>query len=286
MRYLLFCAFGLFVLSSCVKNNPDPAWLEVSQWTLETNPNSQYPTGELTHNFTDAWVFINGKVIGVFEVPFKIPVLMSGNVNIKIYPTVRNNGISATKNIYPFVEVYEINADLVANQTLTLNPTTRYFDAAQFWVEDFEDAAIKIENDPNSLSSLVAGNDPAILQWGNFYGQVNLNSIDSTWIGYTAGEMYLPTFADVYLEIDYYNTNAVTTGLLAISSSSIKNNDNIQLNAQDPSTVKWKKMYIYLKELVSASTTAEYFKQSFKAGLDSGDSDGLIIMDNIKVVYF
>lgn len=286
MRYLLFCAISLFILSSCVKNNPDPAWLEVNQWTLETNPNSQYPTGELTHNFTDAWVFINGKVIGVFEVPFKIPVLMSGNVNIKIYPTVRNNGISATKKIYPFVEVYEINADLVANQTLTLNPTTRYFDAAQFWVEDFEDAAIKIENDPNSLSSLIAGNDPVILKWGNFYGQVNLNSIDSTWVGYTAGEMYLPTFADVYLEIDYYNTNSVTTGLLAISSSSIKNNDNIQLNSQDPAGVKWKKIYIDLKELVSSSSTAAYFKQSFKAGLDSGDSDGVIIMDNIKVVYF
>ena len=286
MRYLLFCAISLFILSSCVKNNPLPAWLEVNQWTLETNPNSQYPTGELTHNFTDAWVFINGKVIGVFEVPFKIPVLMSGNVNIKIYPTVRNNGISATKKIFPFVEVYEINADLVANQTLTLNPTTRYFDAAQFWVEDFEDAAIKIENDPNSLSSLIAGNDPVILKWGNFYGQVNLNAIDSTWVGYTAGEMYLPTFADVYLEIDYYNTNSVTTGLLAISSSSIKNNDNIQLNSQDPAEVKWKKIYIDLKELVSSSSSAAYFKQSFKAGLDSGDSDGLIILDNIKVVYF
>ena len=211
---------------------------------------------------------------------------MSGNVNIKIYPTVRNNGISATKKIFPFVEVYEINADLVANQTLTLNPTTRYFDAVKFWYEDFEDAAIKIVNDPNALASLVAGNDPAILKWGNFYGQVNLNSIDSTWVGYTAGEMYLPTFADVYLEIDYYNTNSVTTGLLAISSSSIKNNDNIQLNSQDPAEVKWKKIYIDLKELVSSSSSAAYFKQSFKAGLDSGDSDGLIILDNIKVVYF
>lgn len=286
MRYLLFSFFGLFLLSSCVKNNPDPAWLEVNEWNLLANPDLVGVEGELTHNFTDAWVFINGKVIGVFEVPFKIPILMSGNVNIKIYPTVRNNGISATKKIYPFVEVYEINADLVANQTLTLNPITRYFSALQFWIEDFDSAAIKIDNDPNSMTTIGTGNDPAILQWGNFYGQVNLNEIDSTWIGYTTGEMYLPAFKEVYLEIDYYNTNSVTTGLLAISSSSIKNNDNIQLNDQEPSEVKWKKIYIDLKELVSSSTTAEYFKQSFKAGLDSGDGEGTIIMDNIKVVYF
>ena len=285
MRYLLFSFFGLFLLSSCVKNNLDPAWIEVNEWNLLSNPDLVGVEGELTHNFTDAWVIINGKVIGVFEVPFKIPVLMSGNVNIKIYPTVRNNGISATKKIYPFAEVYEINADLVANQTLTLNPTTRYFDALQFWIEDFENAALKIENDPNSMTTIGTGNDPAILQWGNFYGRVDLNSIDSTWIGYTQ-DMTLPAFEEIYLEIDYYNTNSLTTGLLAISSSSIKNNDNIQLNSQDPTSVKWKKIYIDLKELVSSSTSAEYFKQSFKAGLDSGDSDGVIILDNIKVVHF
>ena len=286
MRLLIILIAAVFALSGCVKNNPDPSWLEVTEWTLEANPDSQYPTGELTHNISDAWVYVNDELMGVFEVPFKIPVLKSGNVNIKIYPAIRNNGISATKKVYPFLEMFEVNADLVQNQTLTINPVTRYYDVTQFWIEDFEDAAIQIENDPNSMTQMIAGNDPSILKWGNFYGFVDLTSADSTWVGYTTGQMYLPKGKEVYLEVDYYNTNALITGVLGISSTSIKNNQNIQLNPQDPSTVKWKKIYIDLKEIVSNSSEAVYFEQSFQAALDNGDSQGRIVLDNIKVVHF
>ena len=290
-QFFLFVITGL-MLNSCIKNNPDPSWIEITPWTLVANSNSQYPTGELTHSFTDAWVYVNDELIGVFQVSdtLKIPVLKSGAVNIKIYPAIRNNGVSATKKIYPFVERYEINTTLVQNQTLQINPVTRYSSMVRFAIEDFEDPAIKIVNDINSATQMAQGNDPAILQWGNFYGFVNLNETDSTWIAYTnfesVNEANLPRGKEVYLEIDYYNTNNVVTGLLWISSSSIKNNTNYQLNDQNPSTVKWKKIYIDLKELISNSPAGTYFEQSFQAMLDKGDTEGLIVIDNIKVVHF
>jgi hypothetical protein len=284
-RYVFIGFLASLMLNSCIKNNPDPAWIEVNEWTLASNPNSQYPTGELTHNFTDAWVYVNDEVVGVFEVPFKIPILKSGLVNIKIYPTVRNNGISATKKIYPFVDVYELNAELIPNEVLTLNPVTKYKEAVQFWLEDFEDAAIKIQDDPVSLANITKGNTPSILQWGNFYGRVDLNSLDSTWSAYS-DNMVLPKGQEVYLEIDYYNTNSFITGLIWISSSSIVNNPHILLNGQEPTQVKWKKVYIDLKELVSNSQSAEYFKQSFETKLNSEMSNSFIVMDNIKVVHF
>ena len=285
MKNVIFL-FGIsFLFAGCIKNNPEPSWLEVNSWVLEANPDSQYPVGELTHNFSDAWVFVDDQVIGVFEVPFKIPILKEGPVNIKIYPTVRNNGIAGTKKIYPFVEFYEINTTLTPNETLTLNPTTRYKSFTQFWLEEFEDAAIKIQNDPVSSTNLIKGNDPNILQWGNFYGEVSLNEIDSVWVGYSES-MVLPKGKEVYLEIDYYNTNNVITGVLGISSTEIKNNRHIRLNDQDPADVKWKKIYIDLKEIISNSPNAEYFKQSFEAFLDEGKSSSFIIFDNIKVVRF
>lgn len=287
MNKYVFIALILtsFMWNSCIKNNPDPAWIEVNEWTLASNPNSQYPTGELTHNFTDAWVYVNDEVVGVFEVPFKIPILKSGLVNIKIYPTIRNNGISATKKIYPFVDVYELNAELIPNEVLTLSPVTKYKEAVKFWLEEFEDAAIKIQDDPVSLANLTKGNDPSILTWGNFYGRVDLNAIDSTWSAYS-DNMVLPKGQEVYLEIDYYNTNSFITGLIWISSSSIVNNPHILLNSQEPSQVKWKKVYIDLKELVSNSQGAEYFKQSFETKLNAEMSSSFIVMDNIKVVHF
>lgn len=274
------------VLSSCVKNNPDPAWLEVNEWTLLSNPELSGLEGELTHNFSEAAVYVNDENIGIFEVPFKIPILKSGNVNIKIYPAIKNNGISATKKIYPFVEVYEINATLTKNQTLKLNPTTKYNNFSNFWIEDFEDSFINFETDPTSADTMVNGNDPNILMWGNSYGVVNLDATDSSWIAYTIENLYLPKGQEVYLELNYYNTNTVTTGILAIGPGGVTPNPYIRLNSQDPLSVKWKKIYIDLREIISNSSNAVYFKPSFQAYLDDKNTQGQIILDNIKVVHF
>jgi hypothetical protein len=286
MKIYYYLFFSVFLLQGCIKNNPDPAWLEVNKWTLETNPNSENATGELTDNFTEAWVYIDNKIVGVFEVPFKIPILQSGNVAITIYPAIKNNGIRNAKKIYPFVEPYQLTANLVKNETLTINPTTRYIESTKFWIEDFEDAAIKIVTDPNSKDTLIAGNNPDILKYGNFYGEINLNAEQNTYVGFTEQLSNIPRGKEVYLEIDYYNTNALTTGVLAITSSSIQNNQYIQLNPQKESEVKWKKIYIDLREIISNSEASAVFRISLQAVLDAGDSEGLIVLDNIKIVHF
>lgn len=283
--FLVFFLTGL-LFSACVKNNPDPSWIEVKEWTLESNPNATQIQGEMTHNITDACVFVDEKIIGIFEVPFKIPILKSGSVNIKIYPVIKNNGISATKKIYPFLQYYELNTVLEKNKTVTISPTTRYYNDTKFWIEDFEDATIKIENDPTSNVQILSGSESPILKYGNFYGRVTLNSTDSLWLAYTNGKLILPKGGkEVYLEIDYYNTNSVTTGLIVVTSNGASNNPNIQLNKQNPSEVKWKKIYIDLKELVSYSSNANYFEVSFKALYDAGISPSDIYLDNIKLVY-
>ena len=56
-----------FLFSGCIKNNQDPSWIEIDTWELEANSNSVYETGELTSNITDAWVYMDGEAIGVFE---------------------------------------------------------------------------------------------------------------------------------------------------------------------------------------------------------------------------
>jgi hypothetical protein len=285
LNYLLIFTLGMG-LSSCIKNNPDPAWLEVKEWTLVANPELNGLEGELTHNFSEAVIYVNDENIGVFEVPFKIPVLKSGDVNIKIYPAIRNNGISATKKNYPFVEFFEINTILTENQTLTINPTTKYKSLSKFWIEDFEDSFIKLETDPNSATGMVNGNNPSILKWGNSYGVVNLDASDSSWIAYSLDDLYLPKGQEVYLELNYYCTNSVTTGLLAIGPSGVTPNPYIRLNSQDPNSVKWKKIYIDLREIISSSSNAVYFKPSFQAYIDDKNFQGQIILDNIKVVHF
>lgn len=280
-------ALLLLLVSGCVKNNPDPSWLYIDKWTLNANPNLSGAEGELTQNFSEAWVYINDECVGVFELPVKIPLLKTGSVNVKVYPGIKDNGISGTKRIYPFCNVFQQTIDLTANETVSLNPVTSYVSSANFIIEDFEGANVLLENDPNtSMTNYFISNQNLQPFNGNAYAKVNLNAMDSIWIAYTTFGSYHSKGKEVYLEIDYYTTNRIITGLIAISPSGIKKNTNIQINKSSPETVKWKKIYISLKELIGASDANAYFDHSFEAFKESGMGNTEIRIDNVKVVYF
>lgn len=276
------------MLSSCIKNNPSPAWIQINAWTLESNSLSVEDPGVLTESITDGWVYIDGEFIGVFELPCTIPVLHAGTKTIQVYPTILNNGISATKKIYPFMDVYELTANLVANETVLVTPVTRYKASTDFWIEDFDGATNTIESDPNSLTTHSASSDPQIIEPlnGNAFCRITLDATNDTWIGYSLTALSIPRGEEVYLEIDYYNTNRVTTGLLAVSQSGTLDNPNIQLNPQEADEIEWKKIYIDLREIISGSATDALFQLSFQALIDDTETTGEINIDNIKVVHF
>ena len=287
MRSVVQVISIFILLSSCVKNNPDPSWLEVNEWQLNSNISLSGLEGELTESITNAKVYVNDDLLGIFEVPFKIPVLKYGAANIKIFPVVVNNGISATKKLYPFLNYYEIDAELIQNEVLAVNPVTTYKSITNFWVEDFEDINNSIENDPNtSLATLQLSNENLASFNGNFYGKVILNEVDSSWVAYTNEQLAIQKGANCYLEIDYHVTNDLYTGILFVTPDGSTNNINIRLNAQDAEDVEWKKIYIELSELISASPNQSLYLQSFSAFLDADDSEGLIFLDNIKVLWY
>lgn len=285
MRVLLYLVL-VGVLSACIKNNPDPSWIEVNPFVLVSNPSLSGSEGQLTKDFRDVWLYIDDQMIGCFQTPFKIPILKEGNVNIKIYPAVRNNGIATDKKIYPFMNVYEINSKLVKNQTLTVNPVTSYVNNSNFWIEDFEDASIKIQDDPNtSLASLFISSDNLTPFNGFNYGKVVLTELDSIWVANTTEQLPIAKNKPCFMEVDYYNTNSFVQGFLALNTSGSIYQDNAGFNEQPVSTVKWKKMYIELTELIGNSANGSNFIQTFKAKLDSLQTETFICIDNIKIVY-
>ena len=77
MRLFILLLTIIFILSSCVKNNPDPSWIEVNEWQLNSNIELSGLEGELTESITNAKVYVNDDLLGIFEVPFRIPVLKS-----------------------------------------------------------------------------------------------------------------------------------------------------------------------------------------------------------------
>jgi len=286
MKLILFFSYSILCIlfSSCVKNNTDPSWLYIDTWTLQANQTNK--EGELTHNITDAYLLIDDKVIGYFELPIKIPLLQNGSKKISLYPAIHNNGISSTKKTYPFLQPYTISTTLNKNETAKIYPTTKYYTSTKFWIENFEDAGLKLLTAPNFPPILTTASNPLILKYGQRYGWIHLTKKDSIWMG-TTTKLTLPQYgSEVYLEIDYMNTNKILTGVNAYGSFAFKANPNIQINAQKDSDKKWKKMYIDLKEIVSYSTNYTLFEQYLEAELEAGKDTADIYIDNIKLVYF
>jgi hypothetical protein len=284
LQLIFITSIIVLLANSCVKNNTDPSWLYIDTWVLQANQTNL--EGELTHNITDAYVLIDDKVIGYFELPIKIPLLQNGSKKITLYPAIHNNGISSTKKTYPFLQPYTITTSLSKNETVKINPSTKYYTNTKFWIENFEDAGIKLQTSTGFSPILTTASDPSILKYGQRYGWIHLTKSDSIWMG-TTTKMSLPQYgSEVYLEIDYMNTNRLLTGVNAYGSLAFRANPNIQLNAQKDSEKKWKKIYIDLKEIISYSTNYTLFEQYLEAELDTDKESSDIYIDNIKLVYF
>ena len=61
-------------------------------------------------NISDCWVTFNGLFLGAYEMPSNIPVQMSGDINARISPGIKVNGVSSNRIIYPFYKEFEIHS--------------------------------------------------------------------------------------------------------------------------------------------------------------------------------
>jgi hypothetical protein len=184
---------------------------------------------------------------------------------------------------------FEVTGVFVKNQTLTLAPITHYKDNVNFWTEDFEDINIKITDDPNTSSAnITLANDT--LKWfnGNYYGKVLLSAQDSMWIAYTNQDQQLsiPKNKQAMLEIDYCNSVDFTHYILFVNSNGTNENMMPTMRKSPLNSLRWKKIYILLSEVITAGPNNSNYIQAFKAFYDSTNANNLILIDNIKVVYF
>lgn len=285
IRYIAFL-LPLFFFS-CVKKHQPVAWLKIGNWVLESNPDATYPEGELSEDISQVFVTLDGKSLGAYQVPVKIPIIAkSGEHKLILMAGVRDNGINETKVRYPFFQHFTKTINLVENDTISVTPTTSYYDNTKFLIEDFESPSLHLESSSGSTATLTRENDPSILKWGNYYGAVHLTEQDSLLSFVTTFAQSLPKYSTpVYLELDYMNTNSLLTSLISYGNETYYTDPYILINPQDASTPVWKHMYINLTEDVSYRVTSPNNEVEFKLLLDDDLTSSYFYIDNIKIVY-
>jgi hypothetical protein len=288
MAKSLLILFSAFLLISC-KEDITPSWLEIPAMNLTTDEPVE---GANSQSIDDAWVYMDGKALGVFELPARIPILDEGEHTFIIYAGVRELGINAYRVKYPFYNRYETTLTLIKGETVSVTPQITYKNNLRFeMIEDFESPGMYIEDAYNSLASLVfltEADAPDTVKYGFRCGAIHLTETDSLYKGVTSQFLDLPKNEDVYVEIDYMNNNTFVMSNIAQNSADFIEEDPLPgFNPMKSNeTLKWKKMYIPLIENVSFRTTATSYELYFLAILDSGKTSGFIYIDNIKVICY
>jgi hypothetical protein len=284
MKYIYSIAF-LLLMSRCGKDVPPPSYLHIDQWTLENNVDVNY--GQLTHGFLDVYVYIDEQNYGVFPVPCTIPLNIEGSHNIRLMAAVRTNGQSGAKTRYPFVEHHLQTVNFTRLDTVHVQPKTKYYSTTNVWFEDFEDASLQIQSSALSQVDMVKSNDPNILtsRNGSFFGYVELNSNTQIWDATTTADWSLNITRPAYIEIDFYNTNSIQTGIRSNGPLGLNNWMHVLIVAQKQQEVTWKKMYINIKPFLEASGQNSIYRLLLSSILEQDMSESFIAIDNIKLVY-
>jgi hypothetical protein len=252
--------------------------------------------GTASHSVPFVFVTADGTDIGCYQLPALIPVIASGQTNIRIGSGIKLNGLSAQRVEYPFYTVSNHSATLTKEKVDTIRPSSTYINAAQFhFIDNFEEQTVfsSVEG-----ASLHIGNDDDLRfkypnEYNGKYGIITISPEDS--LPYF--EIKSPTITnlpiDCFVELNYWFTEDVEVGIYCYTSSSQYKSKKIGIANIRASDTKegetWKKIYINLideinNESGSGGIDMDSFAVYFIGSASSGEN-ARFLFDNIKLIY-
>jgi hypothetical protein len=294
--YQLFFTILSIVLSSILliscskfdKAEPIPSYISVSSIDLIVPDSLKTLQGTSSAKISDAWVFIDDKLQGIYELPAKFPVLQEGTFSVKIKPGIKQNGIGSTRPIYPFYTEQTESVTLSKEKITNLKANVYYRDFTQFvWKENFEGAAVSLTKTSNSDTTYKITTDPQHV----FEGQKSLvGYLDETHrlfeyrstLPFVLNTNGLP----VFLELNYKTNSPIDIGFLANSSVGVLTQPVLTLNAtfNDNNELYWNKIYINLTDFIGDYYQSDNFNILFRVEKPAGAGNSVFYLDNIKLV--
>ncbi|MCB9360969.1 MAG: hypothetical protein H6587_06135 [Flavobacteriales bacterium] len=272
-NYILLLLIG-WTLGACNKQDLEaeiPAYISISNFSFSTTANQ----GTASHKITDAWVYLDQELLGVFELPVRFPVVKEGNFKLDVYPGVKENGIAERRNRYLFYNGYTTSITLEKNKTVEITPSTTYTSGATFyWMEDFESASLPFLY--NTISDTVMNKTSSDVFEGNFSGRVVMTPSMDFFECFTPSFSSLPRFGKtIFMELDFKTNQPVLMGIYADSEQI----GLFYLNT----TSDWNKIYLNLTEAIQTRASASEYKMFF--GFENKVGTPEFLVDNIKIIY-
>ena len=284
--------FGTYILlfsllTACELLNPEepiPSYIYIESFELDTESFQ----GSSSEKITEAWLTVDEEFLGAYRLPISIPILKEGEVEIKLEAGIKDNGITATPEIYPFYAPYRTIVNLKPTETVEIRPRTTYLDGIDFaMVENFEQGFqfFTYDLDGNENTNIIASG--AEIFEGGKSGRILLTpenpiievatDISRTFKDVTKDGIY------VYLELNYKTEAEIAFGLLG-TSEGITTPEKLY----EPILFKkdeWNKVYINLTSMIF-SLDADEYQVAILSQLPDGMEEARIWLDNIKLIHF
>ncbi|MBF25249.1 MAG: hypothetical protein CMP49_01860 [Flavobacteriales bacterium] len=276
-----------FINLKCSDNlNADiPSYIEIEEFNYNGNTNSTIPHDQTYNsvNITDAWVTMNGQIIGVFEIPCKIPILGDGIYNFNISPGIKANGIAGNRIKYPFYEIYQSEIEISNNLVSKIHPTTQYKTNTQIIYENeggFEMIAEGSILEATTISDTVHVIQEDVVFQGNKSLAIYLDSTNTYFDIRTIDELELSQ--NTFLELNFKSNISFNIGIIITNDLDIlQRYELIQLYASDD----WKKIYLDLAPLISLGNNSSKYKIYFDGQYSNTEIENAVYIDNLKLVY-
>lgn len=288
---LIFSGF-IVTHNSCKLTNPDepvPAYIRISEIELKTPADKSQGTS--SSGLTDAWVYIDDNLQGVFPMPTRFPILKSGNQKVVVRGGIIQNGIDATRIDYPFYNQWDTTITLTEKNIIGLHPKINgYKSGCKFhFIEDFEGIGLAFEktsSSPNGIYKVSAQN--SIFEGSNSGRFEIINGTVDVTIA-TVNQYTLPKQGNsVFLEMNYSINQPMEMGILAQNGLQVRQSSVLGLRStvNSDGVAVWKKVYIDLTQAVSTEIDATGYKIYFYAKQAEGVSNPVFLIDNIKLISF
>jgi len=272
----------MILIQSCEIINPAediPSYIYIDTIELKINNSA---LGENTSKVTDAWVYHKNNLIGIFELPSRIPVLGSDSTDILIAAGVMINGKLNSRIAYPFYKLYNEKVFLNRSKIETLDVDIDYFDQSAlnlFLMEDFEfgNSLEKYSGDTSIIK--VSGEDA--LNNSNS-GYIFMDTVYNEFEIISSDYFELPNAGStLFLEMDYKCSNNFTIGLLVDNGFYVEKRYKLTLVDKD----NWNKIYINLSNMIYGNQNNKYHLL-IGGILDNNKASGDVFIDNLKLISF
>lgn len=284
----LLLLISVILYSGCEPKNDEqlvPSYLHIDRLDITTT----YQQGTSSSNITDAWVYIDENLIGSFELPATIPILTEGRQTVKVRPGIKLNGISNTRAIYPFYTEIVKEINFVKDSVVNLEESTVAYEANVVfpWLETFEEPGSALDTTSKSTVKLLKTSDPSMIfpETDNTYSaMISLPNDTSIFEAVTTDTYDFPgNGTAVFLEMNYKMNQTCVVGVFYKASGIKVQRPLLVLNATND---EWKKIYVNLTVPKYDTPDATDFQIFIGAQKEKTVDEGLILLDNIKLVHF